>query len=267
MSTVEWRYTNDQGVEQVVSTDELCAALASGKLAPSTSVWRDGMKEWAPAFSMPELTEAITAGTRVSRGSIPPLAADPVRLPTPPPVPIPVGTPRGPLQTLTGLEPVELAESLFQTTPDGAPGDAAKHSSDAPADGWNDVTDLIPKAPALPHDAPKIVPPRSARRVPSLPPPPMPAIPTPPPNNPYPKVAAARRPTLTGTGHRISKPPPPPPRPKSIPPHGAAARGEISDTALAPSAQPPGGQAPSTRPRSIPPAPPRRLHKTLELGS
>jgi len=267
LSTVEWRFTDDQGVEQVVSTDELCAALASGKLAPSTSVWRDGMKEWSPAFSMPELTEAITAGTRVSRGSIPPISGAAMRLPTPPPVPIPVGKPRGPMHTLTGLEPVELAESLFQTTPDaGGREPMPSEPTDAGGD-WSDVTDLIPKAPAVPRDAPRMVPPK--RRAPSLPPPPMPAIPTPPPLHPQTPKAVARRPTLTGTGHKGPRPGPPP-RPRSIPPAAATpAPGEISETALAPTPAAPTAAAPigKGRPRSIPPPPPRRLHKTLEMSS
>ncbi|MEZ4301145.1 MAG: DUF4339 domain-containing protein [Polyangiaceae bacterium] len=51
----EWRWTDDQGVQRVVSADELRSALASSVLAPSTLVWRDGMESWVPASSVPEL--------------------------------------------------------------------------------------------------------------------------------------------------------------------------------------------------------------------
>ncbi len=48
-------------MQRLVGTDELRAALASSILPPSTLVWREGMKEWAPASSMPELASAAFA--------------------------------------------------------------------------------------------------------------------------------------------------------------------------------------------------------------
>lgn len=56
-----WRWTDERGVQRLVGTDELRAALASSILPPSTLVWREGMKEWAPASSMPELASAAFA--------------------------------------------------------------------------------------------------------------------------------------------------------------------------------------------------------------
>lgn len=56
-----WRWTDERGVQRLVGTDELRAALASSVLPVSTLVWREGMKEWAPASSMPELASAAFA--------------------------------------------------------------------------------------------------------------------------------------------------------------------------------------------------------------
>jgi hypothetical protein len=55
----EWRWTDDRGVQRLVGTDELRAALSTSLLPATTLVWRDGMKEWAPAAVMPELADAV----------------------------------------------------------------------------------------------------------------------------------------------------------------------------------------------------------------
>ncbi len=47
-------------MQRLVGTDELRAALASSLLPATTLVWRDGMKEWAPAAVMPELADAVS---------------------------------------------------------------------------------------------------------------------------------------------------------------------------------------------------------------
>lgn len=60
----EWRWTDDRGVQRLVGTDELRAALASALLPATTLVWRDGMKEWAPAAVMPELADAVAQAPR-----------------------------------------------------------------------------------------------------------------------------------------------------------------------------------------------------------
>ena len=54
MSGQEWRFTDEHGVERTIDTTELRSSLASGKIAPSTLVWREGLKEWQPAFTLPE---------------------------------------------------------------------------------------------------------------------------------------------------------------------------------------------------------------------
>ena len=56
----EWRWTDEQGVQRLVRTEELRAAIAGNVLPPSTLIWREGMKEWVPAFTVPEFAEAST---------------------------------------------------------------------------------------------------------------------------------------------------------------------------------------------------------------
>ena len=60
----EWRWTDDRGVQRLVGTDELRAALSTSLLPATTLVWRDGMKEWAPAAMMPELADAVAQAPR-----------------------------------------------------------------------------------------------------------------------------------------------------------------------------------------------------------
>jgi hypothetical protein len=59
-----WRWTDERGVQRLVGTDELRSALASSVLPASTLVWRDGMKEWAPASTVPELASAAFAAAK-----------------------------------------------------------------------------------------------------------------------------------------------------------------------------------------------------------
>lgn len=51
----EWRWTDERGVQRLVRTEELRAALANKVLPPTTLVWRPGLPEWVPASAMPEL--------------------------------------------------------------------------------------------------------------------------------------------------------------------------------------------------------------------
>ncbi len=71
-----WRWTDERGVQRLVGTDELRAALASSILPPSTLVWREGMKEWAAASTMPELASAaFAAGAESLVGAVEPPVA------------------------------------------------------------------------------------------------------------------------------------------------------------------------------------------------
>jgi hypothetical protein len=56
-SADQWRWTDDEGVQRLLSSDELRAALRDGRLKPSTLVWRRGMKSWRPALEIEELMD------------------------------------------------------------------------------------------------------------------------------------------------------------------------------------------------------------------
>ncbi|NUO48140.1 MAG: DUF4339 domain-containing protein, partial [Polyangiaceae bacterium] len=259
MSGTEWRFTDEQGVERTLTTQELRASLASGKIAPSTLVWNSGMKEFAPAFTLPEFSAAAIAAGRSSRASIPPTGTPATGSPAlsdrprsvPPPVPkrvpsiappVPVGKPhRPPMRTLTGLEPPELLESLGLAADGETSGIHDEATRDVTADGdegWEDATDVIPLAPKVPKEAANL--PRSIRRIPSIPPPPLPANPTPPPVGVAPAPEAPRRPTLMGLAQR--KPSKPPPKRSGIPgketpaPPAVAGAGDPERTVVAPAA-------------------------------
>jgi hypothetical protein len=51
----QWYYGSSAGQTGPVEEGELRALVASGGVGPETLVWRDGMKEWQPLQSMPEL--------------------------------------------------------------------------------------------------------------------------------------------------------------------------------------------------------------------
>jgi len=82
-----WRWTDDGGVQRLVSIEELRAALASGRLKPDTLVWHRGMSGWRPAASVPELaTDDAAGGRRPSRiGPVGVIAARSPSIPPPEP--------------------------------------------------------------------------------------------------------------------------------------------------------------------------------------
>lgn len=57
----EWRWTDELGVQRLVSTDELRDALASGVIPATTLVWRHGMEAWIPALELLEFAH-VTGG-------------------------------------------------------------------------------------------------------------------------------------------------------------------------------------------------------------
>ena len=59
MSSDEWRWSDEQGVQRLVRLEELRQALATRVLPASTPVWRQGMAEWLPAERVAELQSAL----------------------------------------------------------------------------------------------------------------------------------------------------------------------------------------------------------------
>lgn len=141
MSEHEWRFTDEQGIERSVTTEELRAALRTGKLNASSRVWREGMNEFTPIANIPELrTASVRPAPKppmsLSRppphaGSVPPEAS--AKRSVPPPLP-PRKNNRAAQKTLTGLEPPEREASLSPTRPAVSPESASEsESADLPA--------------------------------------------------------------------------------------------------------------------------------------
>ncbi|MBK6517812.1 MAG: hypothetical protein IPG04_27765 [Polyangiaceae bacterium] len=252
-----WRFTDEHGVEQTIGTEELRAALSSGKLPSATLVWRDGMDR-QPAFTVAELASAAIAA---ARRSVPPASASspPPKRSAPPPLPMRRPKSRPAMRTLTGIEPAEVEMALAIARGDLHPPSKELHppppaeapdtvdlpmvrgtnvSELADEESWNDATDVIPRAPGLPYDVLKLAAPR-------------PLIPTPPPPAVTTVDDAPKRTTVMGIGQRQGLAP----RPATV----AQAQGPSS----APRSRPP---PPPQRKKSEPPPPPQRLQRTLEIG-
>jgi hypothetical protein len=168
----EWRWTDEQGVQRLVRTEELRAALASSVLPPSTLVWREGMSEWAPACDMPEFA-AAASGARPPR---PPAASSGDRhTPTdiindvlrPPAGGAGAGAERPRMQTLVGMPSGE--EEGRATEPHAAPIVVPAAAGASPTESRGVITQLprfggeqpdrpsnleIPRAPRMPSQEP-----------------------------------------------------------------------------------------------------------------
>ena len=68
----EWRWSDPNGQQRLVRTDELRAGLSSGMIPPNAPVWRHGWKEWQPAYAVPELTTSALAAANGVLANIPP---------------------------------------------------------------------------------------------------------------------------------------------------------------------------------------------------
>lgn len=52
---MQWYYSKNSTQLGPISFEELCAKLASGEVSRSDMVWREGLPDWRPASTMPEL--------------------------------------------------------------------------------------------------------------------------------------------------------------------------------------------------------------------
>ena len=68
----QWYYGSSAGQNGPVEEGELRALIASGGVGPETLVWRDGMKDWLPLLSVPELQgDAVSPYVQPGQGPIP----------------------------------------------------------------------------------------------------------------------------------------------------------------------------------------------------
>lgn len=82
---MEWYYSQNSTQHGPVSEAQLRVKLASGEVAASELVWREGMRDWAAASSVPELSSSVR---------IP--AAGGTGLPPTPPLGVPQNSPYAP---------------------------------------------------------------------------------------------------------------------------------------------------------------------------
>lgn len=74
---MQWYYSKNATQQGPVSIDELRTKLATGEVTGTDMVWREGMPDWRPASTMPELAvspagpPALTAGSPYSPPTAP----------------------------------------------------------------------------------------------------------------------------------------------------------------------------------------------------
>jgi hypothetical protein len=94
---MKWYYAKDGGQNGPVEAEELLAKLASGEVAGTDLVWREGMKDWAPAGEVTELSS-------YSR-------------PEPPPTPGGMQVPAPPVQPAVGSSPYQAPQAAELAEP------------------------------------------------------------------------------------------------------------------------------------------------------
>jgi len=215
-----WRFKDEGGGEREATTSDLRALLVSGALLPSTPVWRDGMKEYVPAFTLPEFATAAIAAARRETPHVPTLRPDNGLAPPPPPR-------RKQTKTLTGIDSSEAA-NLKTALEDTEPQAPAPPQQGIPPAPRMPSLESAPRTPSRPPPAPvrgsaavssaaaSLT--QSDARPKSMPPPLPPRGPRAPILTPSSPPAPPKR-TLVGlSGQAPSKPPPPPAKANSKPP-------------------------------------------------
>lgn len=156
MAGSDWRWTDDRGVQRIVPTDELRAALRDHVLPPSTLVWRDGMETWVAASDVPELASAL--GPAPEHGA---------------PAAKPGG--RGMMKTLVGMQAVSAEDQpkappvpIVVPSPKRLDEPAGKKGGVTKVPSFDDAARApsIPRAPKLPAVAPRALGERRASEAP-----------------------------------------------------------------------------------------------------
>lgn len=75
----DWYYFQGGNQQGPVSDDQLRGMVASGQLSPGDSVWKQGMANWSPIASIPELAPAGGGAPRPGPGPAGPPAVGPVQ--------------------------------------------------------------------------------------------------------------------------------------------------------------------------------------------
>lgn len=166
----EWRWTDEQGVQRLVRTDELREALATRVLPPSVLVWREGMEAWVPAFTVAEFADVTPTTQEPTAPPHEPAGVAPPRFGGPLP------EKRGQMGTLLGIPgpaaPQKGAQGAPIVVPSGA-GEAAPPGAAPitlrPEYGGAAFEAAVPRGPAASPEPPAVV--RPPPPVGPLPPP------------------------------------------------------------------------------------------------
>jgi hypothetical protein len=81
MNDATWYYAREGQQQGPMTAEALRSALANSRVRATDLVWREGMPDWVPANSVPELASAVAARS----GGPPPLPARPLSYYAPPP--------------------------------------------------------------------------------------------------------------------------------------------------------------------------------------
>lgn len=108
---MQWYYSKNGSQLGPISTDEIKSKLASGEIAATDLIWKEGMADWVPSGQVGELrTHVATAAAAPSLGT-PVASATPVTPYTPP-----AAAPGQPIQPSAGGEiPNYLWQSIVVT--------------------------------------------------------------------------------------------------------------------------------------------------------
>ena len=60
MALMTWYYVSEGQQQGPVSTEDLRAKISKGEITPADLTWRQGMKEWVPILTVPELSSKPT---------------------------------------------------------------------------------------------------------------------------------------------------------------------------------------------------------------
>lgn len=99
---MQWYYSKNATQQGPVSLDELRAKLSSGEVSGTDMVWREGLPDWRPACSMPELVVSAATPPPI------PMAGGVLNSPYSPPA-------AAPAQVSGGLVPNYLWQSIVVT--------------------------------------------------------------------------------------------------------------------------------------------------------
>lgn len=164
----EWRLRDEQGSVRSLTTQELRDGLARGVIPSSALVQRAGGKDYAPAFSVPELATAAIRAKRTP--SIPPGGGGPPSAPKPPPRPGSENIPAAPrsrrriAHTLVGIQgdeeeglaPASLGAPIVAPGSGASPGapraitQVPRYTPSPPVSSPPSEDVVIPRAPRAP---------------------------------------------------------------------------------------------------------------------